>query len=184
MSMSNDQKEIAFRFYEEAAEKTKAHAWSQTTWILALNAGIFAFSLSFYAEHAHAYGFILIEIICALVGIVLCFFLVYLLQELGGHIRHYWTVSNKLAVEHAPLRPFISGDDAAAAESPCYRAPFPPFCRRLQWLAGLFVLSHVGWALVAICLRFGPSIVSQEKATSQGSTTNVFIYITQPNKTN
>jgi hypothetical protein len=70
--LGDDQKFAAFKFYEEAAEKTKAHAWSQTTWILALNAGILAFSLQLYVEHASAFAFIPIEIICALVGIALC----------------------------------------------------------------------------------------------------------------
>jgi hypothetical protein len=47
MGLSPEQTLAAFRFYEEAAEKSKSHAWSQTTWILALNAGIMAFSLKF-----------------------------------------------------------------------------------------------------------------------------------------
>jgi hypothetical protein len=41
--LSADQALAMFKFYEEAAERTKAHAWAQTTWILTLNAGFWRF---------------------------------------------------------------------------------------------------------------------------------------------
>jgi len=153
MGLTPEQTLAAFKFYEEAAEKAKSHAWSQTTWILALNAGIIAFSLKFYAEHPKVPGFLLIEIISAGVGIVLSAFLIYLLQELGGHISHYWTTSNKIAAAYPPLRSFIGEKDADQALTPHYRAGFPAFCRRLQLLAGLFIAAHVGWtSVLSACL--------------------------------
>jgi hypothetical protein len=79
---------------------------------------------------------------------VLSAFLIYLLQELGGHIGHYWTTSNKIAATYEPLRSFISEKDADQALTAEYRAEFPAFCRRLQFLAGLFIAAHVGWAFV------------------------------------
>ena len=140
-----------FKFYEEAAEKTKAHAWSQTTWILTLNAGIFAFALKLYTDHAGVYWFSLMEFVCAGVGIALCVFLIYLLSELGRHISRYWTSSNKLAVDYPPLVPFIEESDAVAVRAdPKYCAPFPRFCARLQWLAWLFLLAHIAWACFAV----------------------------------
>jgi hypothetical protein len=153
MGLTSEQTLASFKFYEEAAEKAKSHAWSQTTWILALNAGIMAFSLKFYAEHSTVRGFLLIEVISAGVGIVLSAFLIYLLQELGGHISHYWTTSNKIAATYAPLTSFIGEKDADQARTPHYRAGFPAFCRRLQFLAGLFIAAHAGWTfVVAGCL--------------------------------
>jgi hypothetical protein len=140
----------AFKFYEEAAEKTRTHAWSQTTWILTLNAGIIAFSLNFYAQHSTNPAFLPIELVAVGVGLVLCLFLIYLLQQLGGHISHYWTTSNKLAAGYPPLKPFISEKDARQAGKPDYRAPFPAFCRRLQFLAVLFMAAHLGWAVVVV----------------------------------
>ena len=151
-SMTFEQTFTAFKFYEEAAEKAKAHAWSQTTWLLAINTGLFAFSVNFYAQHRNLPGFLLIEFITAGVGVVLCAFLLYLLDELGGHISHYWTTSNKLAAENPPLVGFISAKDALAVREPGYHAPFPPFCRRLQCLAGLFLAAHLGWAVVVAYL--------------------------------
>jgi hypothetical protein len=140
-----------FKYYEDAAEKAKTHAWSQTTWILALNAGIMAFSVDFYANHGGLPGFRLIECMSAGVGIALCLFLVYLLEELGGHISHYWSVSNTLAASTSSLTPFISATEAMEARQPGYKAAFPAFCRRLQALAGLFLVGHAAW--LAIVLR-------------------------------
>jgi uncharacterized membrane protein YfcA len=141
-----------FKFYEDAADKTKAHAWSQTTWLLTLNSGILAFSLDYYAKHTVTRGALLIECLAALVGAALCAFLLYLLHELGSHISHYWTTSNQIAAAFQPLTPFISKKDARAAREPGYRAPFPKFCRRLQGMALLFCSAHVGWAVVAFAL--------------------------------
>lgn len=73
--LSLDQALEAFKFYEEAAERTKGHAWSQTTWILTLNAGILAFSLNLYAEYSTKIPFIaflVIEWISCIAGLTLC----------------------------------------------------------------------------------------------------------------
>jgi hypothetical protein len=134
-----------FKFYEEAAEKAKAHAWAQTTWILAINAGIIGFSVTFFADKCGEPGFFVIECLAAGVGVVLCAFLLDVVTELGGHISHYWTSSNTIAASYPPLTQFISADDAKHAASLGYRAGFPRFCRRLQVLACLFLLAHVAW---------------------------------------
>jgi hypothetical protein len=135
-----------FKFYEEAAEKTKAHAWTQTSWILTLNAGVLGFSLTLYLEKANDPLFIYIELLSAGVGVVLCVFLFYVLNELGRHIRNYWTTSNKLAAPYPPLASFIGESEVLKAREPKYEAEFPAFCRRLQYLAVLFLFAHVGWA--------------------------------------
>lgn len=69
------------KFNEEAAEKTKAHAWAQTSWILALNAGILAFSTNLYAEHRTIPGFLVIEWLCFVAAAILCLYLVYCLTS-------------------------------------------------------------------------------------------------------
>jgi hypothetical protein len=148
-SVANEADLATFKFYEEAAEKAKEHAWSQTTWILTLNAATLGFSLNFYADHKADSAFVLIESIAGGVGVVLCLFLIYLLHEAGSHIQHYWTTSNKLAARDAYLAPFIGPEDAAAARGDEYSAPFPKFCKRLQLLAALFLAAHVGWVAVA-----------------------------------
>lgn len=146
--LTTSEKLETFKFYEAAAEKSKAHAWTQTTWILSLNTGILAFSLNFYAEHSTNPAFLLIELISAGVGVVLSGFLMYVLNELGSHISNYWTSSNKIAAGYAPLVPFVGEDTAAKATEKGYHAEFPQFCRRLQYLAGLFIAAHIGWALI------------------------------------
>ena len=50
-----------FKFYEAAADKAKERSWSLTTWVLALNAAILAFSFDFFAEHADSPAFVVIE---------------------------------------------------------------------------------------------------------------------------
>ncbi len=153
VSLAPEHKLEIFKFYQEAAEKTKVHAWSQTTWILTLNAGIMVFSLSFFAEYRTAPAFLFIEVLSAGVGVVLSGFLIYLLYELGKHIRNYWTQSNRIAAGYAPLRRFVGEDNAKAAERPNYCAKYPAFCIRLQMLAALFVVAHVGWAIVLASIR-------------------------------
>jgi hypothetical protein len=136
-----------FKFYEEAAEKTKVHAWSQTTWILTLNAGIFAFSLAY----AGVYEIIWIEVICACVGIVLCGFLIYLLGQLGDHISSYFTSANQLAFDYLALRRFIRPKELSALKANCnHRASFPQFCSRLRLLALGFLFAHIIWAVIAM----------------------------------
>jgi hypothetical protein len=139
-----------FKFYQEAAEKTKAHAWSQTTWILTLNVGMLAFSLQYFTDHGSKREARVIEFITTVVGVLLAGFLIYLLNELGKHIRRYWTTSNKLAASNDRLRGFIDEDEVEAAKTTRYKAAFPKFCRRLQILAVLFIGVHIGWLLLAL----------------------------------
>jgi hypothetical protein len=139
----------AFKYYEEAADRRKGHAWSQTTWILALSAGILAFSANLYAEHRDIPGFLIIQCLCFAAGSILCLYLVYVLDQLGQHISSYWTNSNRLAGRYAELEPFAKHEDAVAARSPNYHAPFPKFCRRLQIPAFLFIAAQLAWACAA-----------------------------------
>jgi hypothetical protein len=140
-----DRRFETFKFYEEAAEKTKNHAWTQTTWILALNAGIMAFSVNFYAANNALHGFRVIEVLSTIVGLMLCAFLIYLLNELGSHISNYWTTSNRIASADPWLVPIIGEGEAGKARGACYHAKFPPFCRRLQMLTVMFMVAHAGW---------------------------------------
>ena len=67
-SLSPAQKLDVFKFYEEASEKNKAHAWTQTAWILTLNVGVIAFSINLYLDYFNNSAFLIIEFISA--GIV------------------------------------------------------------------------------------------------------------------
>lgn len=146
-----------FKFYEEAAEKAKQHAWSATTWILALNAGILAFAFDFFGKNFGRPGFVVLEIASAIVGLGLSGFLVYLLYEAGRHIRHYWTSANTIAAFQPSLESFIGANEAEKVRQARkarikYEAGFPAFCLRLQLLAALFALVHVGTAAFLVYL--------------------------------
>jgi hypothetical protein len=131
-----------FKFYEEAAEKAKGHAWTQSSWVLSLNAGIFVLIANLKDSS------FFFHLISAFAGVVLAAYLIYVLGELGNHIRTYWTSSNKIAAKSAGLMDFIGEKDKFEAKLPGYRAEFPRFCRRLQFLAFLFVFAHLGWVVV------------------------------------
>ena len=161
-ALSLDKALEAFKFYEEAAEKTKGHAWSQTTWILTLNAGILAFSLNLYAEYSNripVIAFFVIEWISCIAGLVLCGMLFFVIRELGTHIATYWETANKLAVGYVPLMQLIGEKRAAKARDPNYKEELPRFCKRLRWPVALFMAAHVVWAVVVTGLIYcGPSV--------------------------
>jgi hypothetical protein len=161
----------AFKFYEEAASKTKDHAWSQTTWLLSLNVGILAFAIHLYAERGKDAtltldGLRIIEWISAGAGVVLCVLLYYVLGELGTHIRNYWTVANRLRDSHRELAILeIPNDETtkpASAEPTKKEEPhllvkfwrwlagyeIAKFCQRLRYFAAAFIVADVGWALI------------------------------------
>jgi hypothetical protein len=143
----------SYEFYEEAARNTKTHAWSQTTWILSLNAGVLAFSVNLYAVDPGLPALVLIELLTAAVGLVLSGFLLYMLQELGKHISNYWMKANKFAASFKPLARLIMTPEEAASALTAEDPPeFPDFCRRLRWLTILFMLAHVGWAHLVLLM--------------------------------
>lgn len=92
-----------FKFYEEAAARIKSHAWTQSTWILTLNGAILGFSLDLDVDHASVRGFLFIEWLSVLSGLLLCTYLMFVLYELGRHIRNYLTASNRLAARSVTL---------------------------------------------------------------------------------
>lgn len=140
-----------FKFYEGAADKAKERSWSLTTWVLALNAAILAFSFDFFAKNATSSAFIVIEAASAAVGIALCGFAIYMLRETGRHISHYWTSSNKIAAAEPSLEAFIGAEEAQRARNQAnYQAPFPKFCLRLQFLAAAFAIVHLGAGVLLI----------------------------------
>ena len=68
------------KYYDEAAAKAKGRIWTITSWILALNAGIIAYSLKFYVDH-RALNFLPFELIFCTIGIVLCSFTLCLIGD-------------------------------------------------------------------------------------------------------
>jgi hypothetical protein len=150
MMLSPAEAVAAFKFYEDAADKNKAQAWSLTTWILTLNAAVLGFSITFFIEHRADEALVMIETLSALVGVALSYFLIDMIQQLGSHVQHHWTTSNRIAAVTPTLTSFIDPRDVESARRDSYRAPFPSFCRRLQVLAVLFLIAHCGWAIVVL----------------------------------
>jgi Ca2+/H+ antiporter len=138
-----------FKFYEDAAREAKNQAWTQTSWILTINAAILGFTLDLFIEHRSAKDFALIEWISAIAGIILCVYALIVLTELGNHIQTYWTLANKTAVQHPFLIRYIGPTDAENAGKKNYRALFPPFIKRLMIAPVLFAVAHFGWVLYA-----------------------------------
>jgi hypothetical protein len=145
-----------FKFYEEAAERTKSHAWTQSAWILTLNGAILGFSLKLYVEHISARGFLFIEWISTLAGLLLCAYLIFVLYELGGHIQHYWTAANKLAAKSTILSDYIGPKEATAAQHEAYRAKFPKFIARLMVPPSLFAIAHLTWGIYVTATNLCP----------------------------
>lgn len=141
-----DQVPEFFKFYEEAAERTKAHAWTQSSWLLTLNSAVLAFSVQLYVEHADIRGFLFMEWLLCAAGLILCGYIALVLVELGSHIRNYWTAANRIAVDNELLSHYIGAKAAAAARAPEYKADFPRFIARLMVPAVLFAVAHLTWA--------------------------------------
>jgi hypothetical protein len=137
-----------FRFYEDDAERAKSHAWAQSTWSLALNAALLAFSINLYVEHPTIRGFLLLEAFAAAAGLVLCWYALFVLRELGEHIQGYWTAANRIAGDIPLLLAYIGVADTEALRDPKYKAKYPPFIERLRMPILLFAGGHVAWFVV------------------------------------
>jgi hypothetical protein len=142
-----------FKFYEGAAQRTKADAWTQTTWVLALSGAILGFSMKAQLEYSQATVLPAIVIGCAAAGLVMTLYATHVLLELAKHIRNYWTSANVLAASHTLLRSCIPAAEVARVEQqgPCYKAGQPKFIYRLLIPVLLFAIGHVAWAATALC---------------------------------
>ncbi|MDM0116719.1 hypothetical protein QTI66_31780 [Variovorax sp. J22R133] len=136
-----------FKFYEEVAERTKGHAWAQSTWVLTLNGAVLGFSLNLFVQSPSVRGLLLIECLSALAGVVLSAYIAFVLSELGDHIQRYWTAANKLALQSKPLSEYIGTKETEKARHEFYKADFPRFIKRLMWPPGFFVVAHLSWAI-------------------------------------
>jgi len=136
-----------FKFYEEASQRAKSDAWTQTTWVLTLSGAILAYSINLYVEHSTVPSFRVIEWACATSGVVLTAYVMYVLHQLAQHIRSYWTAANRLAAPDPFLQNYISPEDAKIALQNSYRADYPPFILRLNIPPLLFAFGHIAWAI-------------------------------------
>lgn len=132
------------KFYEEASGKSKAHAWAQSTWVLAVNGAILAYSLKFFIEQMKMPGLIALVWGMAVAGLILSGYLIYVLKELGVHLRNYWECADRVARLSPALTSIIRPDP-----SPDKPKKIPGFMLRLMWPPALFALSHVVWAVYA-----------------------------------
>lgn len=137
------------KFYEEASGKTKAHAWAQMTWVLALNGAILGFSLQFFIDKMKMPGVIALIWGMAVAGLILSGYLIYVLKELGVHLRNYWECADRAARMSPVLAEIIRPDP-----SPNTPKKIPGFMKRLMWPPALFALSHVVWAVFATVYLF------------------------------
>jgi hypothetical protein len=137
-----------FKFYEEAAQRAKTDAWTQTSWVLTLSGAALGFSINLYVkDRACVPQFAVITWACATAGVILSAYVLYVLHQLAKHIRTYWTASNRLAAPDQFLKTYISPKDAIAALTDDYKgAPYPPFIVRLFLPPIAFAVGHVAWA--------------------------------------
>lgn len=140
-----------FKFYEDAVQRTKADAWTQTTWILTLSGAVLGFSMNLYVTHRDISGFPVIAGACAASGLVLTAYAAHVLRELAKHIQGYWTSANGLAASHPMLKGYIPVKDAdsVARLGSDYRAGYPKFIARLLLPVLFFAAGHVAWGLYA-----------------------------------
>ena len=128
-----------YKFYQDAAENAKAHAWTQSTWVLTLNGAILAFSINLHVKHCNIPGFFLIEWFSAGAGVLLSLCVVFVLYELGKHIKRHWAASDRIASKDPQLAPYVSKGGA--------KEKVPKFIKRLMFPAGVFAVGHVAWAV-------------------------------------
>lgn len=141
-----------FKFYESAAQTAKETAWTQTAWVLTLNAGVIGFAFDLFIRRPNESR--IFELFAASVGVVLCVYLYWSLSELGTHIDSYWRAADFVADAHPPLRSVKEAmKDHRKPENPPrgrfgrWWAGLPAFIRRLQLLPIGFFLAHAVWFL-------------------------------------
>ena len=140
-----------FKFYEEASRQTKVDAWTQTTWILALSGAILGFSIDLYIKHRGLSSLPAIAWGCATAGIAFSIYNIYMLSELGKHIRSYWTIANRLVASDPVLLTCFPDYRPKHIPNAEYELEFPPFIKRLMLLPILFGIGHIVWALYSVC---------------------------------
>src|ERR1700752_3614791 len=108
--LTSDQLIDLYKFYEDAAQKTKTHAWTQSAWMLGLNGAILAFSLKVFVERASTPGLLELALGMPIAGLVLSGYLVYVLHELGKHISGYWSCADRVKLQFPPLMEIADQD--------------------------------------------------------------------------
>ncbi len=112
--------------------------------------GILAFSMKIFIDHCKVPALPIIAWACALAGLLLSAYIVYVLHQLAKHIRTYWTAANRLAAPDEFLSSYIGPDEADAARSKeGYRASYPPFVCRLFVPPIMLGMGHLAWATYA-----------------------------------
>jgi hypothetical protein len=149
----SDRRFELFKFYENASQRTKSDAWTQTTWVLTISGAVLGFSMKLYVEHRDVPGFFVIAWLCAIAGVVLSAYVTYVLHQLAIYLRTYLTAANRLAAPDPFLKEYISAKDADAALHPKYEADYPQFIVRLLIPPLFFAVGHIAW--VAYVMRCG-----------------------------
>lgn len=138
--MSEDEKTKIWEImshYEGMADKSKSRAWSLTTWILTLNSALFAFCIKFYSDKLDDPNFLIIELVGCSIGLLLSTFLCFVVFEQGKHLKTYWKITDKIINDNLWLT------DITGIESDGKPIKFPPFCKWLLFLSGLFILGFI-----------------------------------------
>jgi hypothetical protein len=70
------------KYFDQTAATAKERIWTVTSWILALNSGLIAYSFKIFIEHrTEALRFLPFELILCAVGIVLCAYSLPLIKD-------------------------------------------------------------------------------------------------------
>ncbi len=155
--------------YENKANDVKGRIWTITAWILTINAGLIAFCFDLYQDKSDSPEFLIFVFVACSVGVGLCIYLEFLINDQGNHIKGYHTSSNRIGAwnqkvaglafkryeferktkppEFYNLTEFID-----KRKKECYEAPFPTFCNRLLLLSRLFLLVFGGIFLLMLYL--------------------------------
>jgi hypothetical protein len=134
-----------FKFYEEALQRTKSDAWTQTTWVLTLSGAILAFSIQLYVEHFEGTSFELISWSCAVAGVVLTGYVMLVLHQLATYSKRYLTAAIRLAAHYEILEEYITVEEAQSAKAKDYQAGYPGYILLLHIPPAFFAAGHIFW---------------------------------------
>lgn len=130
------------KFYEDLASTIKSRTWAITTWVLTLNAALLAYSFQLYLEPERPPEFLLLVLAISIVGIALSIYLFIFISDQGQHLRHYWTMENKVGAWNSSVRGLVMDQlGFEEARDDDYSARFPQFAARLRLLAVMFALA-------------------------------------------
>lgn len=136
-----------YQFHEESAQEYKSDAWTQTTWILTLSGAVLGFSIDKHVSQRNSPDAIIIMLACAVVGIALAVYAMWVLNDMAHHVQRHWAKANRLVASTPGLMKYI--DPAGSQPAMTAMVEKPKAITRLLWIVMAFSLGHVMWAVYA-----------------------------------